>query len=573
VATRTPPRPPGPTPARTRGSASSTANPRRRRVPIQPPCAGCGWRPRSGSLWPSHGQLAVDWIEQFLIFGEGDFFGQPFRLRDDQKLFLYRWYEHCARCGQWRYDEGLRGAASGDGKTAFVAAIVCVEFAGPEQIAPRSPLIPIAAASFEQADLLFGACATMLGGQDDAVKEAPLCGYFNVYDTEITFKDGRPGKIHRVAAVAGTNEGGLPHLFVADELHEWGDVGSNKARVHVVISKSTRKRRTPRGSGRVLNLSTAGFDVDHSLLGRMYKLGVRARRDPKLSPRYLFDWQEAPDGLDYADPAQREIAVRAASQAAGLQWSVADRVADYTKPGMERHEWIRYFANRWVELAEESWLADHPAAWAECQGTWRSNQANPFVLSVDMALKRDSVAVDRLERLPDGRTAVTARIWMPADGRIDHLDVFTHVLTEATGTGFRAVVYDPRYFEVPGRMLEDRGITIVEFDQDPRRMAPACGLAWDLIVARKIVQDGDPEFGAHVKAAVKRQQERGFTLSKGKSKRRIDAAVSLCMGVWVLEELANVVPPVPLAASPAADPTASAASDRALWRPSQRLTL
>lgn len=33
---------------------------------------------------------------------------------------------------------------------------------------------------------------------------------------------------------------------------------------------------------------------------------------------------------------------------------------------------------------------------------------------------------------------------------------------------------------------------------------------------------------------MKREQDRGFTLSKGKSKRHIDAAVAVCMGVWIL---------------------------------------
>jgi hypothetical protein len=310
--------------APTRGSSKAAPD---------PGCQACGWRPAPGELWPSHGGIAVDWIEDNLIFAEGDWYGQPFRLRDDQRLFLFRWYEFCPACEQWRYDESLRGAATGDGKTAFIAAISCLEFAGPPQIAPDSPNVPIGAASFEQADLLFGACATMLGGRDDNVREAPLRGLFEVYDTEIKFADGRPGKMHRVAAVAGTNEGGLPTLFICDELHEWGDVGSRKARVHTVIGKSTKKRRTRRGSGRVLNLSTAGFDVDHSLLGAMYKLGKRAERDPSLARRFLFDWQEAPDGLDYSVAADRERAVRAASKAADIIWNVARPGPGVRKPG------------------------------------------------------------------------------------------------------------------------------------------------------------------------------------------------------------------------------------------------
>lgn len=499
-------------------------------------CTACGWVPVAGQLWPSEGALAVQWIEDNCICGEGDWYGKPIKLRLDQQRFLYRWYEFCPNCQQWRYDEALRGEATGGGKTQFIAAVTLLEFAGPPQIAPQSPNIPVAAASFEQANLLFSAVAIMCGGRDEQVKESPLCGFFEVYDTEIKFADGRPGRMYRIAAVAGTNEGGLPTLFVRDELHEWGEAGGTKARVATVVGKSTRKRRTKRGCGRIISLSTAGFDKDHSLLGDMCKVGERSLKDPSVSPRFLYDWRQAPDGLDYKLAAHREKAVLAASGAAGVLWNVADRVNDWGKPSFPAHEWIRYYANRWVDVAEESWLQDHPTAWAQCRGTWTSDPANPFVLAVDMALKHDSVAVLRIEQVGE-RFAVTARIWQPTDGPIDHLDVFNHVRSEARGPGFRGVVYDPRFFELPGRMLEDDGILVIQFDQSPQRMAPACGLAFELIVNHRYVHDGDEELSAHIRAAVKRVQDRGFTLSKGKSKRHIDAAVAMCMGTWVLHEV------------------------------------
>jgi phage terminase large subunit-like protein len=523
----------------TRGSSSRANSP-----DSAVSCQACGWCPSPGGLWPTFGALASRWIEDNCICGEGDWHGQPIRLRRDQKQFLYRWYEYCPDCDQWRYDEGLRGAATGDGKTQFIAAVVVLEFAGPPQIAVDSPNIPISAASFEQADLLFSAVATMCGGPDQEVKESPLCGFFEVYDTEIRFTDGRPGRIFRVAAVAGTNEGGLPSLFVCDELHEWGEAGSRKARVKTVIGKSTRKRRTRRGSGRTLSLSTAGFDKDHSLLGDMCRLGERVLKDPAVSPRFLYDWRQAPSGLKYENPADRETAVRAASGAADILWNVRDRVNAWGKPDTPRHEWIRYFANAWVDIAEDSWLADDPGAWAGCQGEWQSSDENPWCLSVDMALKHDSVAVDRIEQLPDGRAAVTTRIWRAKDsgGRIDHFEVWNYIRERAKGLGFRGVVYDPRFFEVPARMLEDENILAVQFDQTVERMGPACGLTYELILAQQIVHDGDPELAEHVNAAVKRQQERSFTLAKGKSKKHIDAAVAMCMGVWILHAVPEQQP-------------------------------
>ena len=69
-------------------------------------------------------------------------------------------------------------------------------------------------------------------------------------------------------------------------------------------------------------------------------------------------------------------------------------------------------------------------------------------------------------------------------------------------------------------------------------MAPACGLAFDMILRRQIVHSGDPDEARQVNAAVKREQERGFTLSKGRSRIHIDAAITLCMGVDALARLA-----------------------------------
>lgn len=531
-------------------------------------CPDCGWEPDNElGLWPTEGPIAVRWIEDNLILPEGDTFGEPFRLRPDQKRFLYRWYEYCEQCLRWRYTEAVRGAATGDGKSTFIAAIALVEFAGPPSIAPMSPIINVAAASWEQADELFRKAGQMVGGKGDEIREAPLCGYFNVMDTEIKFKGGNPGVLKRVAAVAGTNEGGLPSLFICDEVHEWGEIGSNKARVHMVIGKSTKKRRTKRGPGRILNLSTAGFDKDHSLLGAMYMHGKEVLKNPALDPKLLFDWQEADDTLDLEDPAQRRLAVKQASKAADIIWDVEDRVREWDKPTVPHHEWIRYYANRWVDMDEEAWIADHPAAWGKCAGTWESSDDNPFTLAIDMALKHDSVAVVRCEDLPNGRMSVKAKVWKAnSQGQIDHLEVWNWIRERCKGSGFRGVVYDPRFFELPARMLEADNIMAVQFDQNAARMAPAVGLTRRLIIDGEIIHDNDEELTSAVKAAVSIPQERGgVTLRKGKSKRHIDACVAMCMGVYALRE---IIPPPPPAAR-----DISLDDGREVWRPSSRLSL
>src|SRR5271166_214895 len=514
-------------------------------------CQRCGWQPGRGQLWPSLGELGCDWIEAFCIFGEGDSYGKPFRLYEDQQRFIWRWLEFCPQCGQWRYCQAIWGAATGSGKTQFIAAIAALEFAGPASIAPQSPNVVVAAASYDQAGLLFSQCGIMLGGPERSVKEAPLRNFCEVYENRVKFAGRRPGQITRVAAVAGTNEGGNPTLFLADEVHAWGEKDSSKARLHSVIGKSTTKRslkcladdrEVDRGRGRIIDLSTAGFDADSSFLGQLYLHGKRVVADPALDPRLLFHWREAREGLDFEKPEDRATACRDASGAADVIWSVDDRVAEWGRPSMPRHEWIRYYANAWLDLTEDSWLADHPAAWSSCKGTWELNGDEPTVLAVDMSLKHDSTAVVRCTQLEDGRTAVTAKIWNPGDGKVDHLEVFRYIADEAKALGerFLGLVYDPRYFELAARQFEDEHeLLVIEFDLWTV-MAQAAGETFEQIIKGKLVHDGNPDLSRHVRSAVRKQQERGFTLSKNKSRWKIDAAVAMCMGVWSLTQVTDL---------------------------------
>lgn len=537
-------------------------------------CDSCGWRPEDGELWPTEGPRAVWWIQRYCVCGEGDWYGKPIVLRQDQKLSLFRWYEYCGGCGRWRYSHWVRTEATGGGKTTFMAAVMALELAGPPEISPVSPVITSAANSWDQANKLFGAASIMCGGREGhKVDESPLKGYFEVYDSKIIRADGKPGEINRVAAVAGTNEGGLPSLFVVDEVHELGDVGETRVRMHVVIGKSTNKRQlrceiplregesyggpgeivtkgdgrryaeVKRGPGRIIDISTAGFDIDHSFFGGLYKHGKDALRNPAIAPRLLFECWEAPAGLKFTKPEDRLKAVMAASPAAGILWNPMDRVNEWDDPKMPHTDWGRYYGNRWEKIPEDSWLKDHPGKWEACEGTWTILGDEPTVLAVDMALKRDSVSVGECAQLPDGRIAYTTRIWYPEDRKIDHLEVWKYIQDRAAelGARYRGLVYDPRFFEIPARLLEEEGFLVIEFNQGPAQMVPACGAAFDAIVAEQIVHDGDQEMSRQVLAAAKREQDRGFTLSKGKSRIHIDAAITLCMGVDALARLAPAV--------------------------------
>lgn len=501
---------------------------------------------------PSFGRLAVKWIEGSLIHGEGGFYGRPYRLTPDQKLFLYRWFEYelggyntdsgefDADLVVWTHRRGLLGRPKGEGKTEFLAAIAMLEFAGPHPLAQRSPVIQIAAASFDQAKELFTQVQIMAGGPGGNVQEAPLRGFFDVFDTQILFADGRPGKIERVAAAAGSNDGAKPSLVLCDELHEWT---GNRERVHTVLANGPTKRF----NGRELNISTAGVGrgsippkPTDSLLWKMYAEGKMHEADPTVAPELLFDWREAGTSWNLDDPADLEAAIREASPSAGILWPIEARMARRRDPKVPAHEFARYFLNQWVDAASDGWLADNPTAWADClEDDVTIPLGSPIVVAVDMSLRHDSTAVVSVWRRPDGHAVAEAKVFTAneATGKVDYLDVFAYI-TDTLGVDFfvERIVYDPRLFELAASMLEDRGFLVVEMPQSPERMAPACGYAFEMIVDGMVAHTDDPVFASHVNGAARREGDRGFTLSKSRSRTHIDACIALVMGLWELAQ-------------------------------------
>jgi phage terminase large subunit-like protein len=231
----------------------------------------------------------------------------------------------------------------------------------------------------------------------------------------------------------------------------------------------------------------------------------------------------------------------------------------------------RFRLNQWVRT-QESWLPI--GAWEACEGSSELEAAAPTWVAVDMALKHDSVAVviaqpqrfeesvdrarklDRMRSLladagkasgadasiiPDSaleammpeahpRLVVRARIWKPAKaGAIDVAAVENHLRDLHRNLNVQAFAYDPAYFTRSAQILEDEGLPMIEWPQSAQRMVPACQTAYRIITDGTAEHDGDPEFADHILSAATRPTENGWRLSKGKSRRKIDAAIALAI--------------------------------------------
>ena len=132
-------------------------------------------------------------------------------------------------------------------------------------------------------------------------------------------------------------------------------------------------------------------------------------------------------------------------------WDVADRVERFFDPKVPKHECIRYFWNRPTDADEESWLEEHPGAWAQgarpkikikAGGEGRCRRGH------GPAARQRGRVVGHVRG--DGRTVVRCRFFTARAGKIDHLEVWRFI-TETLAAEFRIqwVAYDPRFFELP----------------------------------------------------------------------------------------------------------------------------
>lgn len=462
------------------------------------------------------------------MHSQGDYFGQPWILRPWEREILYRMYELKPNGTRlWRHV--LLGMPKGNAKTELGAAVACVELAGPSvcsgfdakgrpvaELRP-SPDIPVAAASFEQADLVFGAARTML-------KEGRLTNLVEPFDTEILLR-GRPGRLYRVAAMAGTNDGGRPTMNVRDEVHEWT---GTKERVHLVLQNNLAKR----ANTWALDISTAGWD-SQSLLGKMYAQGRRIQAGEASAGGFLMIWFQAPteraDGTAYDLENERDFAeaCKLANPALGDFVSL-DNLRDRYR-AMPEFEFRRYHLNQWTS-APDRWLPD--GAWeARTRAGWVPPDGTPLVLGFDGSWNRDCTAIVGAT-LDRPRHLFPVRLWERPSGQakwnVATEDVKQELRNACARWKVQAVGCDPfRWQEVIGALLEE-GLPILEWpSHQPGRMAPACTQFYNGVVNGDMTHDGNPDVTRHIQNCVMKVDSRGPRITKENpnSERHIDLAV------------------------------------------------
>jgi phage terminase large subunit-like protein len=188
----------------------------------------------------------------------------------------------------------------------------------------------------------------------------------------------------------------------------------------------------------------------------------------------------------------------------------------------------RYRLNQWVRQEDSPWLP--MGGWEQCQSELGLDAELPAFVGIDMALKHDSIAVV-VAQPRDGRIVVRAKIWHPDAHAMDVAAVEAYLRELHLNFNVREFAYDPAFFQRTAEVLADDGLPMVEFPQSAQRMVPAIGTLYEAIVGQVLAHDGDPMFTDQVLSAVPRQTDACLRLSKGKSKRKIDAAIACAIAV------------------------------------------
>lgn len=188
------------------------------------------------------------WIEAHCRLTSGSAAGKPFVLLPWQREVVEATFEvdpvTDLRRRRWAYVS----TAKKSGKTELAAAVALYLLIGDEE---PDALVVCAAASEDQADLVFDAAKTM------CQTSPTLSAITERYDREIVVPSAPGGaRLRRVAAVAGANDGMNLHGVVCDELHEWTSLKGRAT--WDVLTNGIVARRQPL----VFQITTAGWDEE-----------------------------------------------------------------------------------------------------------------------------------------------------------------------------------------------------------------------------------------------------------------------------------------------------------------------
>lgn len=426
--------------------------------------------------------------------------GEPLVFTDWQKWLLRALFERNEN-GRLRYRRALVGLPRKNGKSLMGSAIAVYSMIAGEAGAE----VYAVAGDRQQARIIFNEAKQQ-------IQQSPML-------SEITkvYRDALEmpafGSVFRVLSSEFKSQAGLnPSTVLFDEL--WNQPNGE---LYDQMTLGSGARLEPM----VLSITTAGYDLD-SLAGRLYHYGKQCASGEVADDAFGFYWWEAKPDCTITDEQQWRLANPNVSE--GLL-----SLEDLQTASVQTAEsaFRRWRLNQWVRT-QDSWL---PAgAWEACRTDAALEPDLPVYVGIDMALKHDSIAVV-VAQPQEERVVLRSHIWNPQEESVDVAEVEAYLRMLHQEYTVQEFAYDPAFFQRSAEVLVDDGLPMVEYPQNGQRMIPACGHAYEMIVNKRVAHDGSPTFTDHVLSAAQRITDQGWRLSKGKSRRKIDACIAMVMAV------------------------------------------
>lgn len=454
---------------------------------------------------------AIKFIETYCRAPKGKGHGKPLKLATFQKHFLEE-----ALPSRKLVEAAILGMPRGNGKSSFGGGIAVWSLFDDDETG--APQVPIIATTITQAvRSCYGVAVSMVKAEPELLGRSLI--YTGISNPRITVPVNE-GEMFPISNDPDGLQGLDPSLALVDEIGFQPYDSWNSLK----LASGKRERSL------TIGLGTPGFDRTNAL----WEIRKLIREGGPI-PGVVFREYAAPDGCDIADRKMWRIA-NPALRAGFLRESALETDLRLAPAGRFRI----FRLGQWFD-GVEGWLGDNGRSiWDALASPWDMVEGGPTWVGVDIAIKRDTSAVVWVQERPDGRLHAKCRIWAPTPDRpVDTTDVMQFLRDLDETYDLKAVSYDPRFFDVPAKTLADEGLAMVETPQSLEKMTPAVGGLFELITHQRLTHDGDQVFAEQVLNAIPRYNERGFTLSKSKSRGKIDAAVALALAA---DEAVQLVP-------------------------------
>jgi len=474
------------------------------------------------------------WMHENLVHGPGDVEDEPFRLSDEQLRFV-AWTYALDDEGRRRYRRATYSRRKGTAKTELAAAITWAEFAGPVRFAGwtpdgcpigqpvRSPLIPLAAVSEDQAEeTLYGCFRRMI--RDDLADEFDI-------GLERTLKRSAPGAVKLVTSSSVSREGARPTFTACDETHLWWTPELRD--LHKTLRRNLAKRLAT--DPWMLEVTTAHRPGQGSVAEASHELGAAITRGRVLDATFLFDHREADERHDIATDDGLIAAVREASGDAWAFTNLAAIMDEFRDPTLDEADCRRFWLNQ-VFAAADQWM--DPDEWRACAATGsRVAEREAIVLGFDGSDTQDATALVGC-RISDGHL-FTVAVWEQPPGATAEWRVPRDDVDQTVGEAMRyynvvRLYCDPYLWETFVEQWAARhGDQIVArwLTNRRRQMAYALSRMRTAVRAGQVTHDGSEPLTRHVLNARRWDRPEGTLIRKEhpKSANKIDGAIAAAL--------------------------------------------